>query len=325
MHMEIIRRTALVGGLAMAWTAGSAMAGGAGGRADGDAGGVPPCAGSSDDPCDLGLERRCIEASSTGGATLPSPFCGCTCGTGFWVQEVTTASAKPAEPFEESRDDERINGTTWWWRRSSEAQPWFAEASVLGRGISEFWHAGSLTKSATARFATTERERWIGSGVPCPRLVQLAAVGGGMLEITLTCSAQAGCAATASASIAGMCASRGDANAAIEGKTVDGNVAYRSLTHTTAVEGRLGASVDDDSVGIDGKISEQRKWEVSGAGTASGSASYTVRPDRTYCAFTNRPITRTASGSAVAVGGGTVDWNGSIAFEAMAVVAMRVQ
>ena len=186
-------------------------------------------------------------------------------------------------------------------------------------------HAGSLTRSATARFATTERERWVGTGVPCPRLVQVSAVGGGMLEVTLACSAQAGCGATASASIAGMCASRGDANAAIEGKTVDGNVAYRSLSHTTAFEGRLGTSVDDSSVGIDGKISEQKKWEVTGAGTASGSASYTVRPDRTYCAFTNRPITRTASGSAVAVGGGTVDWNGSIAFDAMAVIAMRVQ
>lgn len=320
--MEIVRWAALAGGLAVAWAVGAANAGGG---ADGSGEpGTPPCGQSSDDACDLGLERRCIEASSTGGGTLPSPFCACECGTGFWTQEVATSSMKPAEPVDESEPDQRINSTRWSWRRTCEAQPWFAEAAVLGTAVSEFWHAGSLTKSATARFATTERERWIGTGIPCPRLVQLSAVGGGMLEITLTCSAQAGCAATASASIAGMCASRGDANAAIDGKTVDGNVAYRSLTHVTAIEGKLGASVDDSSLGVDGQISEQRKWEVSGAGTASGSASYTVRPDRTYCAFTNRPISRTASGSAVAVGGGTVDWNGSIAFDAMAVVAMRV-
>lgn len=320
--MEIVRWAALAGGLAMAWAVNAAQAGG--GTGEGRDGGAPPCAGSSDEPCDLGLERRCIDASPTGGATLPSPYCACECGTGFWVQETTTASAKPAEPVQEACRDERINATRWSWRRSCEAQPWYAEAYVQGSGISEFWHAGSLTKSATARFATTERERWVGTGVPCPRLVQLAAVGGGMLEVTLTCSAQAGCAATASTSIAGMCASRGDANAVLEGKTVDGSVAYRSLSRSTTVEGRLGASVDDSSMGIDGKISEQRKWEVSGAGTASGSATYTVRPDRTYCAFTNRPIARTASGSAIAVGGGTVDWNGSIAFDAMAVVAMRV-
>ena len=114
------------------------------------------------------------------------------------------------------------------------------------------------------------KEQWFGANPPCPRYVQLAAVGGGILEITLTCSAQSGCSATASASLAGSCSSRGDANATLEDKTVNGTVFYKSASHTVKAEGRLGATVDDDSVGIELEGLEGDQFEDNQYETLAG-------------------------------------------------------
>jgi hypothetical protein len=320
-------------GLAAATFAGTST-GGTGSRAGGGTGEAAPvaepvgtpCGQQPGDPCPLGIERPCGEPDARpGGGTGPQPYCDCKCGPGLWVLEIADRAMQPPVPVTESATGEHVNGTTWNWRRECDAQPWYAESHVWGAGTSSFWHAGSFTTSANARYAITERERWDGEGIPCPRLVQLAAVGGGMMELTLTCSAQAGCSATASTSISGSCSSRGDANASIDGKSIDGSVAYRSMSQSSSIEGKFGAKVSDSSASVEGRISQDAKWEVTGAGAASGSAAYTVRPDRTYCAFTNRPVARSASGFAVCVGGGTVDANGSASFEALAVVAMRVQ
>lgn len=284
-----------------------------------------PCGFAAGDPCPQGIERLCSDFATPGhGPAGPSLFCDCACGTGFWLTESGESSLRPARPTSSFADGEQVNSTFWSWNRSSEAQRFQAEARVSARGVSTFWHAGSFTRASTARYSTQEFERWMGSGPPCPRYVQLIAMGGGILEITLTCSAQAGCSATASSSLSGSCASRGDASAWLDGKTVDGTVLYRSSSHTTKVEGKFGTAIDDTSTGVEGKISSQVSWELTGSGTVSGSASYTVKPDRTYCAFTNRPIVRSATGMVVCTGGATVDWNGSASFDAMALVALRV-
>jgi hypothetical protein len=284
-----------------------------------------PCGASADEPCPAGIERLCDQFAGTGHGGGLQLFCECLCGPGFWGPGNEEVVLQPERATSAGSPAERINSTIWSWHRSAYADRTSAQARISMAGHSTFWHAASMTRAANAGYTTQVKEQWFGANPPCPRYVQLAAVGGGILEITLTCSAQSGCSATASASLAGSCSSRGDASATLEDKTVNGTVFYKSASHTVKAEGRLGATADDSSVGIDGKISTQVAWELTGAGAVSGSASYTVRPDRTYCAYTNRPIVRRANGMVVCTGGATVDWNGSASVEALAIVSLWIR
>ena len=197
--------------------------------------------------------------------------------------------------------------------------------SGIPTSLVQWWHAGSITKRAMARQATLAREQWVGTGIPCPRLVTIAAMGGAMLELSLTCSPSIGCTASGSATAAGACSSVGRASADIVDKTVRGNVGYSSYSHTVVVDGDFGFAIADDSVGIDGKISKKVDWKLDGPGSVSGTAAYVVTPDRSYCAFTNRPIDFRSNGWAIASGAMSVDENGSTSMSALAIVGLSVR
>jgi hypothetical protein len=168
---------------------------------------------------------------------------------------------------------ENSNSISWRWQLSEIAQPEHVEAAVEMSGYSSWWHAGSITKRAMARQATLAREQWVGTGIPCPRLVTIAAMGGAMLELSLTCSPSIGCTASGSATAAGACSSVGRASADIVDKTVRGTVGYSSYSHTVVVDGDFGFAVADDSVGIDGKISKKVDWKLDGTGFSKGEGA----------------------------------------------------
>ncbi|MEI6475027.1 MAG: hypothetical protein WCO75_06510, partial [Planctomycetota bacterium] len=58
--------------------------------------------------------------------------------------------------------------------------------------------------------------------------------------------------------------------------------------------------------------------------SVSGTAAYVVTPDRSYCAFTNRPIVFRSNGIAIVSGGVSVDANGAASMSGLALVALSV-
>ena len=280
--------------------------------------GSQPCGSSPDRECEVAFERLCTE---DGNVTA----CECLCDQdGWWSRRTDSLVRSPASPADSGTQVLSTNLTRWNWRTYAMAAPGHAEASMDLGGHSTFWHSGSFTKAVSARQVTVEREQWAGPGTPCPRFVQLAATGGGMIELSLTCTATVGCAASGSVTIGGSCSSLGDASASIDGKTVHGTVGYRSYSRRVVATGKLGISVDDDGIGIDGKISSDTEWKLEGDGSVSGTAAYIVTPDRTYCAFTNKSITMRSSGTVALTAGGSVDDNGSIGVSALGLVALSV-
>lgn len=292
------------------------------GRAHAQHAGLPPCGADADAPCAVDLERPCI-GTPDGGVVLASA-CGCSCGSGWWGRSVERSDLFPARPEDSGPQAKSMNLTNWTWCIQASAAPGRVEAEVTVSGTSTFWHSGSVTRSASAQQSTVEREEWFGTGIPCPRAVSLAAMGGAMLEMSLTCSPSVGCAASGSVTVAASCSSAGQASAQITDKTVHGSVGYRSYEHSVVAEGRFGASMEDDSVGIDGRISRKVQWQLSGDGSVSGSAAYVVTPDRTYCAFTNRTLVLRSNGTAIATGGATVDDNGSASMSGLAIASLSV-
>jgi len=280
--------------------------------------GMNPCGGSATDECETHFERLCTEDGNVAA-------CDCHCDPdGWWSRRAESVIRSPAQPADSGAQVVSTNLTRWNWRTYAMAAPGHAEASMDLAGHSTFWHSGSMTKSVSARQATIEREMWAGEGTPCPRLVQLAATGGGLMELSLTCTATVGCAASGSVTIGGSCSSLGRANASIEGKTVHGTVGYRSYSRRMVATGKLGTSIDDDGIGIDGKISSEDEWKIDGDGSVSGTAAYIVTPDRTYCAFTNKSIIMRSMGTVAMTAGGSVDDNGSISISAVGIVALSV-
>jgi len=285
----------------------------------------PPCETSASDPCPMMFERLCNpDPEGTGGMGGIVQMCDCACGDGWWSRVPETVSLSPGKPLTTPVMTESANATAWMWQTSAIAQPGHVEAEASISGFSTFWHAGSRTKRATARQSAVEREEWIGTGTPCPRLVTIAAMGGAMLELSLTCSPSVGCAASGSSTIAASCSSVGRASADIVDKTVHGTVGYSSYEHSVVVDGHFGVAITDNNIGIDGKISEKVNWKLEGAGSVSGTAAYVVTPDRSYCAFTNRPIVFRSNGIAIVSGGVSVDANGAASMSGLALVALSV-
>jgi hypothetical protein len=286
----------------------------------------PPCAGLVTDPCPMMLERLCgADPTGNGGMGGLAAMCDCACGNGWWTRAPISVSLSPGKPMNMHPISETINSVFWRWQLTEIAQPGHVEAGVEMFGLSSWWHAGSMTKRASARQATLIRELWLGTGIPCPRLVTIAAMGGAMLELSLTCSPSVGCTASGSATAVGSCSSVGRASADIVDKTVRGTVGYNSYSHTVVVDGDFGFAIADNSVGIDGKISKKVDWKLDGPGSVSGTAAYVVTPDRSYCAFTNRPIDLRSNGWAIATGAMSVDENGSTSMSALAIVGLTVQ
>jgi len=284
---------------------------------------TPPCGDLATDPCPLALERLCEPESSSGQVTLGSA-CECACGTGMWATQ-STVRTTPTLPVSYMNQMYSSNLTRWLWSTAAFADADHAEASFDLLGSSHLWSIGSFTRRAGASQMTRHREWWVGLGPPCPRLVSLAASGGAIVELGMSCAARPGCSASGSVTIAGSCSSLGKASASLSDKTVHGSVGYRSFEQKMEISGKFGAEIEDNGLGIEGKISSLVQWKLTGDGSVSGSAAYTVTPDRTYCAFTNRPVVRRSNGKAAVIGGGTVSDNGTIAVSGLAMVSMGVQ
>ncbi len=284
---------------------------------------APPCGDLATDPCPLALERLCEPESSSGQVTLGSA-CECACGTGMWASQ-SKVRATPSLPGRFTNQIATVNLTRWLWSTAAAADEDYAEASFDLMGSSHLWSIGSFTRRASASQATSHKEWWVGLGPPCPRLVSLAASGGAIVELGMSCAARPGCSASGSVTVAGSCSSVGQASASLPDKTVHGSVGYRSFEQKIEVSGNFGAEIADNGLGIEGKIAGMVQWKLTGDGSVSGSAAYTVTPDRTYCAFTNRPIVRRSNGKAAVIGGGTVGDNGTIAVSGLAMVSMGVQ
>jgi len=301
------------------WTVAAIAAGAATGPAQAQviAPGHQPCGSTPAHPCPTTLERPCYDPER------PSGPCSCDCGPGVW-SATTQEKLLPRTPFSLVNQVTSVNGTRWTWSTSALAMPGHAEASIALDGVSHFWSTGSLARRVNASQDVLVREEWVGLGIPCPRIVSLAAVGGAMVELGLTCAARQGCTVSGSMSVAGACSSLGNAGAALDSRTVSGTATYRSLERKVKVSGRIGANVDDDGFGIDGQISSEEEWELDGDGSVVGAAMYAVTHDRTYCAFTNRAYVRRTSGQASAVASGTVADNGTVAVNGLAVVNITI-
>ena len=279
--------------------------------------GFPPCGTRPEQPCPTTVERPCYDPER------PSGPCSCECGQGVW-STCKEEKLMPPTPLAPVLQVTTTNGTRWSWSTGAMAMPGHAEASISLDGVSNFWATGSLARRARASQEVLLREEWVGLGVPCPRMVSLAAVGGAMIELALTCAARQGCTVSGVMGVAGACSSLGNASAVLDSRTVSGTATYRSLERKVKVSGRIGASVEDDGLGIDGHISSEQEWELDGDGSVVGSAMYAVTHDRTYCAFTNRAYVRRSSGQASAVASGTVADNGTVAVTGSAVVHLNI-
>lgn len=138
----------------------------------------PPCEASVTDPCPTMLERLCGgDPTGNGGMGGIVAMCDCACGNGWWTRAPISVSLSPGKPMNMHPISETINSVFWRWQLTEIAQPGHVEAGVEMFGLSSWWHAGSLTKRAAARQATLIRELWLGTGIPCPRLVTIAAMG----------------------------------------------------------------------------------------------------------------------------------------------------
>ncbi len=272
-------------------------------------------------PCPPLMELPC-DGSASGGSSGPGTLCSC--GTGQWIRTEPTARLEPPQPIAEDR---KLHESLVSWNSSTRAtaQPEMAMASVSVRGRSNFWAAGSFARSSSANYVSSRRELWSGGFPACPRLLSLAATGGATLHISASAAARRGCSAFASSATAGMCSSLGAANASLDGLTIAGSVGFNESTDDFEIVGNFGPLVDVFTESLEGSLSASASWSTEGQGSHSGSASVTVRPDRLYCAFTNRPYVARATGLAVAGGAGSVDQNGSVSWSSMAFINLSVQ
>lgn len=256
----------------------------------------PPCPPLVDVPCEhLG--------GDDGDPPIAEP---CVPGPGGWIRTPVEAICMPEQPID-LREQFSFGLTRWHSAVQAAARPTVANCMVSLSGQSIFLGVGSRSLATSASFQRTARELWSGDGPAAPRLVQLVANGFAGLSIAVTCGPSQGCSATASAAAAGGCQSLGDASAVLEPTSIGGTAHYDSVQSAFRIEGDLGAIVDDSGPSMTGDVSSEIAWTLQGIGAASGSASYVVRPDRTHCAYTNRPIVRrgyAAMSAAVAV---TVD------------------
>lgn len=273
-------------------------------------------------PCPPLMELPCDGSSSGGSSGEGTGPCGC--GTGQWVVNTPPPRLDPPQPIAEDR---QVHESLVSWNSSTRAsaQPDMAMATITVRGRSNFWAAGSFSRSSSANYVSSRRELWSGGFPACPRLLSLAATGGATLHISASAAARRGCSAFASSATAGMCSSLGSANATLDGLTIAGSVGFNESTEDFEIAGNFGPLVDVFTASLEGSLSASASWSTEGQGSHSGSASVTVRPDRLYCAFTNRPYVARATGLAVAGGAGSVDQNGSVSWSSMAFINLSVQ
>lgn len=233
------------------------------------------------------------------------------CGPGEWVRAEPEIVCNPATPkAEQNKQGPFVI------ELNSAATQRSALASVKGTGTSGFWkRTGSVTATNQASFSFSQHEYWNGPLPACSRQVSLAAMGGATQAIAVSVHAKPGCSASASSSVSGSCSSLGKASAELR-SDIQANANFNSASSKVKLSGHIGAVTTVATPMVYGHISTQDQWETSGTGSATGTASFSIQPDRTYSALINKEITRRAVGRVSVAGSGSVGSFGSAAFEA---------
>ena len=284
--------------------------------------GVVHAAAGDPPPCPPFVERPCSSFGGSGEEGGVPPIEACTPGAGGWARAPIERQLFPEEPRD--RRDEFTQGWTRWTRHEwANASLHHASAGLTLSGQSIFQGIGSNAAAIAASFQSRIREYWHGPGPAMPRLLALEATGFAGMSIAVTCAASAGCSATASATAAGGCSSLGDASAILKPRSIDATALFNAANSRLEFAGNVGVRIDDSGPTMAGEITRDSTWSTNGVGAASGGASYVVRLERTYCAFTNRPYVRRSFGTVSVSLAGTVD-AGSTASAASAVVGFDV-
>lgn len=247
----------------------------------------------------------------------------CQCGPGEWMRYSLKSELTPPQPIQNDwAGSENFVG----WRISCyrNARDCTASAGVSISGASSFWHAGSKSQAHVASFLGGWRECWRGAFPACPRSVLLVAMGGGGLGIGDSCAARLGCSSSSTATAAGAATSRGKANASLSNLQIQGSVSYNNVTQLSTITGNFGANILFSNPHLNGTVSSNSSWTVSGQGSATGSMTFSVLPDRTYCAFTNLPIIANWTGTVVVTTAVSVDENGTASGSAAGILTLSV-
>lgn len=246
-------------------------------------------------PCPPLVELPC-PAPTESGEQPNMPSLNCQPGEGQWVEQ-REHHGFPT-PAVQAFDSYTVGWTRWSRSQLARHEPNRVVVGAALAGQSIFLGGGSQAMAIAGAFNTLDREIWEGAPPAAPRLVQLAAEGFASMSLSVTCAAAIGCSAGGAVSVSGMCSSLGNASADLPGRSLVAAAAFDSIVQRTRIEGRIGIPIPDSGPSFEGSISAEHATSVVGTGVASGSASYQVRPDRTYCAFTNRPVVRRAMGNA---------------------------
>jgi len=247
----------------------------------------------------------------------------CQCGPGQWIR---VTKQPQLDPFPEihSRWSGSDNFVAWQTSSDRVAHDGQASVNVTIAGTSRFWHAGSKSGSHVAQYSGGWTEQWQGTFPACARSVMLAAVGSGALTIGGSCAARLGCSAATTATASGGAMSRGNATATVTGLEIHGAVSFDELVRESKINGNFGADITLSSPGLSGRMSSNQSWTVKGEGSAAGSLSFTIAPDRTYCALTNLPIMATWNGIVAVSASVSVDENGSAAGSAGSTLLLQI-
>lgn len=275
---------------------------------------------TSPPPCPS-IEWMCDEPPPPSGDPLEQL---CQCGPGEWMR-------LPRAPMMNPQFLDEVDGhsseqfVVWRWWRCRSAEPTSAVVSLSRRGQSIFWHAGSQADTASANFSGGFRERWHGTLPACPRLCLLAAVGGGGVSVAVSCAARPGCSASAGGSCTGSASSRGNAKATMDSTAIYASAQYDSASNRITVSGNLGAPRVVSTASIEGTYSAEGSWHAQGTGSSVGVLTFSVKPDRTYCALTNLPVNAQWSGATAVALGISVDENGSASASATSSLSLSIQ
>ncbi|MBX3355773.1 MAG: hypothetical protein KF724_08750 [Phycisphaeraceae bacterium] len=247
------------------------------------------------------------------------PSIPCPCGPGQWVRLDPEITCDPASPTASHDGGGNILAF-----KTAKALPDRAEVSLQAFGRSGFFNpTGAYAGGVSAMFSFVQSEIWDGPVPACPRMVSITATGGTSQLVQTTTTARPGCNASASSSVSGSCSSLGDASADFD-NTIEASATLFAMIGIVNLAGNIGAQIDFDSATVSGMFSSLDSWQVIGTGSATGTAALSVKSNRKYCAFTNKPVTRRASGTATVAGGAAVGNGGSSSFSAMAVVQLAV-
>jgi len=284
-----------------------------------DTGGGSTQSSDGTPPCPPFVEYLCDAPSDPGGGM--GPGLPCPCGPGSWVRAVPTVKLDPEQPIEMLLHIGRFDVSK---SLSATADRATVDLRASGRSVCFIGcDTSSVSQTARASYLSSEREVWEGTAPACPRVVSIAAGGDATQAVAVSTTANQGCSASASSSMSGMCASLGDANAEMS-SGLTAKAQFNSASSKVTVSGNIGVSISIESPSIQGSFSSQDQWEAEGVGSASGSASFSVKPNRTYCAMTNKPVIRRAFGSVSVSGGASVADGGSSSFATAGSVSLTV-